>query len=44
MWSLKINYANELTKQKKTHRLREQTYGYQRGKGGGGINLEFGVY
>ena len=27
MWSLKINYANELTKQKKTHRLREQTYG-----------------
>ena len=27
MWSLKINYANELTKQKKTHRLRERTYG-----------------
>ena len=24
---------NLLTKQKKTHRHREQTYGYQRGKG-----------
>ena len=28
-------------KQKQTHR--EQTYGYQRGKVGGGIHLEFGV-
>ena len=26
---------NLFTKQKKTHRHRKQTYGYQRGKGGG---------
>ena len=26
MWNLKINNANELTKQKETHRLREWTY------------------
>ena len=25
-------------KQKATHRLRKQTYGYQKGIGGGGIN------
>ena len=25
---------NLFTKQKQTHRLRKQTYGYQRGKGG----------
>ena len=32
---------NLFTKQKQTHRLRKQTYGYQRGKGGGGgINQE----
>ena len=29
---------NLITKQKQTHRHRKQTYGYQRGKGGGGIN------
>ena len=28
------NDINELTKQKETHRHREQTYGYQRGWGG----------
>ena len=28
--------TNELIKQKQTHRLREQTYGYQRGKEGQG--------
>ena len=35
---------NLFTKQKKTHKHRKQTYGYQRGKGGvgGGINQEFG--
>ena len=27
MWNLKINSANELTKQKQTHRLRERIYG-----------------
>ena len=24
--------SNELTKEKQTHRIRKQTYGYQRGK------------
>ena len=44
MWTLK-NDANELfTKQKQTDRLREQTYGYQRGtKGGEGLNQESGI-
>ena len=37
MWNLKNN-TNEYTKQKQTHRLRKQTYGYQRGKVGRGIN------
>ena len=35
MWNLKRNDTNELTKQKETHRLREQTYGCQRGIMGG---------
>ena len=30
-------------KQKQTHRLREWTYGYQRGRVGGGIDWAFGV-
>ena len=34
---------NVFTKQKQTHRHRKQTYGHQRGKVGGGINLEFGI-
>ena len=33
---------NLFIKQKWTHRHRKQTYGYQRGRGGG-INLEFGI-
>ena len=33
---------NFFTKQKQTHRYRKQTYGYQRGKGGG-INQELGI-
>ena len=33
---------NLFTKQKQTHRFRKQTYGYQRGSGGG-INQEFGI-
>ena len=33
MWNLKnMIQMNLLTKQKQTHRLRKQTYGYQRGK------------
>ena len=35
MWNVKGTGTNELTKQKETHRLREQTYGYQ-GRWGGG--------
>ena len=35
-WNLKRWYL--FTKQKQTHRLWKQTYGYQRGKVGGGIN------
>ena len=33
---------NLFIKQKQTHRLRKQTYGYQRGKGGR-INQELGI-
>ena len=33
---------NLFTKQKQSHRHRKQTYGYQRGKGGG-INEQFGI-
>ena len=35
MWNLKRTDTNELTKQKETHRLREQSYGCW-GKGGNG--------
>ena len=39
MWNLKnMIQMNLSTKQKQTHRHGKQTYGYQRGKGGGGIN------
>ena len=38
MWNLKRNYANELTKQRKGHRLRIGIYGCGRG----GIVREFG--
>ena len=38
MWNLKKIQMNLFTKQKHTHRHRKQTYGYQRGKAGGGIN------
>ena len=34
---------NLFTKQKQSHRCRKQTYGYQGGKGGGGINWETGI-
>ena len=32
MWDLKRNDTSELTKQKESHRLRNQTYGCQRGR------------
>ena len=39
MQNLKRNDTNNsLTKHKQTHRLRKQTYGYQRSKMGRGIN------
>ena len=34
---------NLYTKQKQTDRQRKQTYGYQGGREGGGINSEFGI-
>ena len=34
---------NLFTKLKHIHKHRKQTYGYQRGKGEGGINQEFGI-
>ena len=34
---------NLFTKQKQSHRCRKQTYGYQGGKGGVGINWEIGT-
>ena len=44
MWNLKkIIQMNLFTKQKQSHRHRKQTYGYQRGKGDGGINQDFGI-
>ena len=43
-WTLKkMIQMNLFTKHKQTHRHRKQTYGYQRGKEVGGINLEFGI-
>ena len=36
--SWKMIQMNLFTKQKQTHRHRKQTYGYQMGKVGGGIN------
>ena len=38
----KMIQMNLFTKQKQTHRHRKQTYGYQRGKVGG--SLELGVW
>ena len=43
MWNLKKNDTNELTKQKYSHRRGKQTYGYQGGKGRGGINWEIRI-
>ena len=35
MWTLNVIQMNLFTKQKQTHRLRKQTYSYQRGERGG---------
>ena len=39
MWTLifKMIKVNLFTKQKQTHRFQKQTYGYQRGNAGGGV-------
>ena len=42
MWNLKNSPSKLIYKMKQTHRHRKQTYGYQRGKGGG-INWEYGI-
>ena len=42
MISLTCGILKNGTKQKKSHRCRKQTYGYQRGKGGG-INWKIGI-
>ena len=44
MWNLKSD-TNKLIYKTETdsQRLRKQTYGYQRGSVGGGINEEFGI-
>ena len=34
---------NQFARQKQKHRCREQTYGHQGGKGGGGMNWEIGI-
>ena len=44
LWNLKkMIQVNLFTKQKQTYRHRKQSYGYQRGRVGGGINKEFGI-
>ena len=43
MWNLKGKDTNELTKQQKTHRLREWTYGCLGEGRGEGIVREFGM-
>ena len=44
MWNLKkMIQMNLFTKQKQTHRVREQTYSYQEGRVRGGIDWEFGI-
>ena len=45
MWNLKKMIQTKLfTKQKQSHKLRKQTYGYQgEGWGGGGIDWEFAI-
>jgi len=43
MQNLKINGTNELTKQKQTHKLREQTYGFQGRRMEGRTVRELGI-
>ena len=43
MWNLKKKKKNIFTKQKQIPRHGKQTYGYQRGNMGRGINQEFGL-
>ena len=44
MWTLiKMIQKNPFTKKKQSQRFWNQTYGFQRGKAGEGINYEFGI-
>ena len=43
MESRKMVQMNQFARQKQKHRCREQTYGHQGGKGGGGMNWEIGI-
>ena len=43
MWNLETIQINLYTKQKQTHRKRNQTYGYQRGMGRKEVNYECGI-
>ena len=43
IWNLKNNINVFIYKTETTHRHRKQSYGYQRGRGGGEINWEFGI-
>lgn len=43
LWNLNNDNNELITKQKRTYRLRTQTYDYQRGEVGGGTNEEFGM-
>ena len=42
MWNFK-NGTNELTYETQSHRCIKQTYGYQEGPGGRGINQDIGI-
>ena len=43
MWNLEIWCRLTYLQRRNSHRCREQTYGYQGGKGGGGTNWEIGI-
>ena len=43
MWNLNMAQMKLSMKQKQTHGQREQTCGCQGGRGGSGMNWEFGV-
>ena len=44
MYNLKNNTNKSIYEAETAHRHRKQTYGYQRGKGGGETNEEYVIY